>query len=138
MRHPALLQADWPAPAGVHGFTTLRHGAGVSAPPFETFNLGLRCGDALDAALANRDELSRIGGLPSAPAWLRQVHGVGVVRVSEGPRTKGTPPQPVRPAGIAGGGRIDAVAELPELALSSPETAEPEHRLLEACGIGRL
>ena len=28
----ALLPADWPAPRGVHGFTTLRRGAGVSAP----------------------------------------------------------------------------------------------------------
>ena len=41
-------------------------------------------------------------------------------------------------AGIADGGRIDAVAEFPELALGAPETAEPEHRLLEACGIRRL
>ena len=94
MRHPALLQADWPAPAGVHGFTTLRHGAGVSAPPFDTFNLGLRCGDALDAAMANRDELSRIGGLPSSPAWWQQVHGGGVVRVTGGTRLESTPPQP--------------------------------------------
>ncbi len=41
-------------------------------------------------------------------------------------------------AGIADGGRMDAVAELPELALGAPETAQPEHRLLEAGGIGRL
>src|SRR5215207_10713212 len=41
-------------------------------------------------------------------------------------------------AGIADGGRMDAVTELPELALCAPETAEAEHRLLEACGIGRL
>ena len=106
MRHPALLQADWPAPAGVHGFTTLRHGAGVSRSPFDTFNMGLRCGDALEAALANRGELARIGGLPSAPAWLRQVHGVGVVRVSEGPRTESTPPQPT-PASAGGWAECD-------------------------------
>ena len=94
MAHPALLRADWPAPAGVRGFTTLRHGAGVSAAPFDTFNMGLRCGDAADAARANRDALVRIGGLPAPPVWLRQVHGVGVVRVSDGPRFKGTRPQP--------------------------------------------
>ena len=35
----ALLPADWPAPRGVHGFTTLRCGAGVSAPPFDRFNI---------------------------------------------------------------------------------------------------
>ena len=123
MRHPALLQADWPAPAGVHGFTTLRHGAGVSTPPFDTFNLGLRCGDALDAAMANRDELSRIGGLPSSPAWLQQVHGVGVVRVSEGPRTKGTPPQPVRPSGAAFGRSSDREPLVRDRSSSPPAVA---------------
>ena len=133
MRHPALLQADWPAPAGVHGFTTLRHGAGVSAPPFDTFNLGLRCGDALDAALANRDELSRIGGLPSSPAWLQQVHGVGVVRVTGGTRLESTPPQPVRPSGAAFGRSSDREPLLrdrssspPALAGEAAEGYEPE------------
>ena len=69
MRHSALLRADWPAPPGVHGFTTLRHGAGVSPPPFDTFNMVLRCGDALDAALANRDQLARIGVHRIATPW---------------------------------------------------------------------
>src|SRR6516165_7785327 len=41
-------------------------------------------------------------------------------------------------AGIAYCGDMDAVAELPELALGTPETAKPEHRLLEACRIRRL
>src|SRR5258705_9754370 len=41
-------------------------------------------------------------------------------------------------AGIADGGRMDAVAEFPELALCTPETAEAKHRLLEAGWIGRL
>ena len=40
-RAPAVA-ADWPAPAGVHAFTTLRHGAGYSAAPFDTFNLFYR------------------------------------------------------------------------------------------------
>ena len=35
-------------------------------------------------------------------------------------------------AGIADGGRMDAVGELPELALGARETAQPEHRLFEA------
>lgn len=37
-----LLQADWPAPAGVHALTTRRHGAGISPAPFAQFNLGNR------------------------------------------------------------------------------------------------
>lgn len=79
--HSALLEADWPAPAGVRAFTTLRFGAGVSQAPFDTFNQGSRCGDEAAAVQANRAELAQAGGLPSTPHWLRQVHGVGVVRV---------------------------------------------------------
>ncbi|MEG3792109.1 peptidoglycan editing factor PgeF [Lysobacter sp. CCNWLW3] len=76
----AWLPADWPAPANVRGFTTLRTGPGVSAPPFDRFNLGLRAGDEAEAVLRNRAALIERAGLPSAPRWLRQVHGVGVVR----------------------------------------------------------
>ena len=76
----ALLRADWPAPPGVVAFTTLRHGAGVSAAPFDSFNLGGRCGDDPAAVAANRAGLLRGFGLPSPPHWLRQVHGTGVLR----------------------------------------------------------
>ncbi|KRD75603.1 peptidoglycan editing factor PgeF [Lysobacter sp. Root983] len=76
----AWLQADWPAPANVRGFTTLRTGPGVSAPPFDRFNLGLRAGDETDAVLRNRAALIEHAALPSPPRWLRQVHGVEVAR----------------------------------------------------------
>ena len=75
----AVLPADWPAPPGVVAFTTLRHGAGVSQAPFDSFNLGARCGDDPVAVLANRAGLMQLG-LPSPPHWLQQVHGAGVVR----------------------------------------------------------
>lgn len=83
-RHPALLPAGWPTPPGVHAFTTLRFGAGVSQAPFDTFNLGNRyAADGDDPATVerNRAELIAIAGLPGAPCWLRQVHGVEVLRV---------------------------------------------------------
>jgi hypothetical protein len=80
---PARLTADWPAPPGVVAFTTLRHGAGVSKPPFDRFNLGTRAGDDPDAVAANRAELHERFGLPSPPRWLRQVHGT-TVRVEPG------------------------------------------------------
>lgn len=86
MSQAALLRADWPAPAGVHAFTTLRHGAGRSQPPFDHFNLGTRYGEHRDdpaVVEANRQELIERFGLPSSPQWLRQVHGTGVVRVEE-------------------------------------------------------
>ncbi len=76
----AMLEADWPAPPGVRAFTTLRHGAGVSEAPFDTFNLGSRCGDAIEAVASNRAQLTGRMGLPSPPRWLRQVHGVDVAR----------------------------------------------------------
>src|SRR5690606_23253655 len=83
--HPALMPAAWPAPAQVRGLVTLRHGAGGSAAPFDSFNLGTRCGDDPGVVAANRAELGRIAGLPSIPAWLRQVHGAGVVRIDRPP-----------------------------------------------------
>ena len=84
--HAAFLPAAWPAPkradgSKVHAFTTLRHGAGVSRPPFDSFNLGLRSGDEEAAVLRNRLQLAEFAGLPSAPHWLRQVHGTDVVRL---------------------------------------------------------
>ena len=41
-------------------------------------------------------------------------------------------------AGIADRGGEDAFAQLPEFALRTPETTEPEHGLLETFGIWRL
>ena len=42
------------------------------------------------------------------------------------------------PAGVADRGDVDAVAELPELALGAPEAAHAEHRRLEPLGIRPL
>jgi polyphenol oxidase len=67
---------DWPAAPRVRAAVTTRHGPGVSARPFERFNLGLRSGDAVDAVDANRGALQQALALPSAPRWLRQVHGI--------------------------------------------------------------
>lgn len=79
----AWLPADWPAPPGVSAFTTLRHGPGVSQPPFDHFNLG-NCstaeGDAPAAVARNRALLVAHAGLPATPRWLKQVHGVAVAR----------------------------------------------------------
>ncbi len=75
-----LLQADWLAPPGVRALSTLRRGEGVgiSAAPFDDFNLGDRCGDDPTAVAANRRALHDMLALPSSPHWLRQVHGTAV------------------------------------------------------------
>lgn len=79
----ARLAAAAPFPADVHAFTTLRHGAGVSAAPFDSFNLGnFRSDDGDDpgAVARNRAELVERFALPSTPHWLKQVHGTQVLR----------------------------------------------------------
>ena len=83
-RRQAWLEAAWPAAPGVHALTTLRHGAGASMVPFDRFNLGNVHGGTGDDPVivaANRSELVDRAGLPSAPHWLRQVHGTGVLRI---------------------------------------------------------
>ena len=74
----AWLDADWPAPPGVRALTTTRFGMGVSQPPFDGFDLGLRNGDDVAAVAENRMQLESALQLPSSPRWLRQVHGTTV------------------------------------------------------------
>ena len=66
--------------------TTTRAG-GVSAPPFDTFNLGDHVGDDPAAVAANRKRLATAIGLGAdAVVWMNQVHGDRVARV-DGPRS---------------------------------------------------
>lgn len=91
----AALRAQWPAPANVHAFTTLRRGAGASLAPFDEFNLGNRHaadGDDPSTVDRNRVELVERFQLPSPPHWLRQVHGTGVLRFDSGGVVRGTEP----------------------------------------------
>ena len=87
----AWLDADWPAPPGLRALTTTRHGLGVSQPPFDSFNLGIRCGDDADAVIENRRQLEAALSLPASPHWLKQVHGIEVLRFapSLSPQAKG-------------------------------------------------
>ncbi|WP_350015910.1 peptidoglycan editing factor PgeF [Rhodanobacter sp. IGA1.0] len=72
---------DWPAPPQVRAAITTRLGPGLSAPPFDRFNLGLRSGDAADAVTANRSALLQSLRLPAEPRWLQQVHGCEVAEL---------------------------------------------------------
>lgn len=81
----AWIDADWPAPPRVRALTTTRHGLGVSQSPFDHLNLGLRNGDDVESAKENRRLLERALDLPSSPRWLRQVHGLDVVRFDDAP-----------------------------------------------------
>ena len=99
----AVLRPDWPAPPGVQAFTTLRHGAGASLPPFDHFNLGNRTAtDGDDAATVerNRIELMERFALPSTPHWLRQVHGTEVLRVDMPAMVKAAADEPIADAAV--------------------------------------
>jgi len=91
-----VLAPDWPAPQNVRAAFTLRTG-GVSAPPFDSLNVGAHVGDTTVAVLENRRRLRAELHLPAEPAWIEQVHGTAVVDLD------------VLPEGNATGVRADAV-----------------------------
>ena len=92
MKQKTILMANWPAPKNIHAFTTLRHGMGFSQSPFNEFNLGNRYSDQGDDANVvekNREQLFQTFSMPSKPHWLKQVHGVDVLRVEKPPVISG-------------------------------------------------
>jgi len=64
-----------------HGFTTRR--GGISAPPFDTLNLGMKWGDARAHVIENRRRLQVATGVERIFV-ARQVHGANVLQVSAG------------------------------------------------------
>ncbi len=76
-----MIQPDWPAPPGVMSLMTTRAG-GVSAAPWDSFNLGDHVGDDPDHVAANRARLRQ--QLPAEPGWLKQVHSATVVECGVG------------------------------------------------------
>lgn len=75
---PDWLIPDWPAPNGVQAVCSTRLG-GVSAAPYNSFNLGDHVGDAVADVAANRAQFQRGLGVP--PVFLNQVHGTAVVHL---------------------------------------------------------
>lgn len=76
-----LILPDWSPSTAVAAVSTTRHAPGASLPPFEHCNLGARSGDDPATVAGNRAGLVAALGLPSAPWWLQQVHGTGVLPV---------------------------------------------------------
>jgi YfiH family protein len=99
---------DWAAPAGVGAAVSTRHGPGVSEAPYDRLNLGLRSGDDVAAVEINRRGLAEALGLPAAPLWLRQVHGIAVVE--SGIAGSDRDDEPVADASVARGpGQVLAI-----------------------------
>jgi len=74
------LRPDWPAPSNVRALCTTRAG-GHSKSPYDGLNLGDHVGDDPLAVAANRVALRR--AMPARPVFLTQVHGTGVVALTE-------------------------------------------------------
>ncbi|HEY4292217.1 peptidoglycan editing factor PgeF [Luteibacter sp.] len=96
----AWIVPDWGAPANVGAAVSTRLGPGVSVPPYDRLNLGLRSGDDPVAVTANRAALSLALDLPVPPLWLHQVHGTDV---ADADRVTGSGEEPVADAAVARG-----------------------------------
>lgn len=73
-----MIVPQWPVPASVRAACSTRAG-GVSAPPYDTLNLGDHVGDAPADVVENRRRFA--AALNARPVFLQQVHGRGVVRI---------------------------------------------------------
>jgi YfiH family protein len=86
---PQWIVPNWSAPSNVLACVTTRNG-GVSQGPYHSLNLGDHVGDDPHSVAQNRALLQEELALPSAPVWLEQVHGTGIIELPyAGPR----PPQ---------------------------------------------
>lgn len=72
----ALIRPTWHPNNRIRSIITTRHG-GVSAAPYDTFNLASHVGDDKERVLQNRKLLRQ--WLPAEPIWLTQVHSATVV-----------------------------------------------------------
>lgn len=82
----------WPLldDAGVEALVTTRHG-GVSAPPYDSLNLGLHVGDDPDAVIENRRRAAASIGLELSDLVVgHQAHGCTVTVVDDADRGRGT------------------------------------------------
>ncbi|MCH8499286.1 MAG: peptidoglycan editing factor PgeF [Marinobacter sp.] len=91
------IRPDWPAPPTVHALVTTRQG-GVSLPPWDSLNAGDHVADDPAHVAENRRRIAEAAGVPADRIyWLKQVHGVNVVRLpapagSEGDASLATEP----------------------------------------------
>jgi len=98
---PGVLVPDWPAPKAVQAAFTLRSG-GVSAPPYDSLNVGAHVGDEAAAVAENRRRVCAHLKLPSEPLWLEQVHGIDVLDL-DAARSAASAAAPTADAAIARG-----------------------------------
>lgn len=74
------IAPQWPAPPNVRAICTTRAG-GVSAPPYDTLNLGDHVADNPRAVASNRTIFAR--AIEAKPVFLRQIHGHFVIGLDQ-------------------------------------------------------
>ena len=90
---PDAIRPDWPAPAGLSALMSTR-GGGVSSAPFDSLNLRPAAlgGEGVDAPAAVLENQRRFAqALGAQPVWLNQVHGSGVLRLTQDHLRPGAP-----------------------------------------------
>lgn len=93
-----MIEPRWPGavPPGVAAVMSTRRG-GASAAPFDSLNLGTAVGDAPASVATNRAVFgAHLAARGGRAVWLRQVHGVAVLRL-----VAGMPEHPDAPADAA-------------------------------------
>ena len=76
------IQPNWNSPPGIRACCTTRAG-GVSAVPFDSFNLALHVGDDETRVTQNRKLLRQQLELPAEPCWINQTHGTRTVTLEQ-------------------------------------------------------
>jgi len=76
------LTPDWPAPAHIRAYSTLRH-QGVSQGAWSSWNLATHVHDSAAHVEQNRELLVSALQLPSEPVWLDQVHSDRMVLLDD-------------------------------------------------------
>lgn len=71
-----FIYPNWNVPTNVKSLVTTRHG-GLSASPYDTFNLAAHVGDYPDIVAKNRQILAKY--LPGEPYWLNQTHSDQII-----------------------------------------------------------
>jgi len=77
-----IIRPGWQVADKVRAFTTTRQG-GVSAAPWDSFNLATHVNDSEDDVKQNRDRLIQNFNLPAEPVWLQQTHSDSIVSLTK-------------------------------------------------------
>ena len=89
MGHLDWLVPEWQVDARIGALMTTRNG-GVSAAPFDSFNLRTAVGDDPQAVAQNQRLLAQ--AIDAVPVFLNQVHGAAVVRLTPADAQPGAAP----------------------------------------------